>query len=61
MLIQPTDVSLMVYLSDFGGSYPINNTTATGNGGCDAILGSECSRNIRNALKQLVELIRTSF
>ena len=28
------------------------NSTVSENGGCDAILGSECSQNIRNALQQ---------
>lgn len=36
----------------FRGQYPIMNATATGNGGCDAILGSQCSESIRNILQQ---------
>ncbi|CAF3495139.1 unnamed protein product [Adineta steineri] len=40
-----------VMLSFFG-QYPIINSQATGNGGCDAILGSECSQSILNLLQQ---------
>ncbi|CAF1435869.1 unnamed protein product [Adineta steineri] len=32
--------------------YPIINNQETGNGGCDAILGSECSKSIRKSLQQ---------
>jgi hypothetical protein len=42
----------MGYTFNLWGELPINNTQATGNGGCDALWGKECSENIRLALTQ---------
>ncbi|CAF1199631.1 unnamed protein product [Adineta steineri] len=39
-------------LTTFLKQYPIINSQETGNGGCDAIFGSECSQSIRKSLQQ---------
>ncbi|UJR33434.1 hypothetical protein I4U23_020879 [Adineta vaga] len=41
----------------FLGQYPIINDAVTGNGGCDAILGKECSDNIRSSIQQSLKSI----
>ncbi|CAF1431329.1 unnamed protein product [Adineta steineri] len=44
----------------FWGQYPIINSQETGNGGCDAILGRECSQSIHNLLKQSFDDINST-
>jgi len=46
---------------EFLGQYPIKDNQATGNGGCDAILGRKCSQAILNALQESFKDINSHF